>query len=125
MAFDPQGGTLASGSDDTTVKLWEVRSGKLLRTLEGQQDTVLAWRLIRRAGRWPAGVMTTRSSSGNAQRQAAPHARRTPDWVWSVAFDPQGGTLASGSDDKTVKLWEARSGKLLHTLEGHRDRSGA
>ena len=37
----------------------------------------------------------------------------------SVAFDPQGGTLASGSDDKTVKLWEARSGKLLRTLEGH------
>ena len=37
----------------------------------------------------------------------------------SVAFDPQGGTLASGSDDNTVKLWEARSGKLLRTLEGH------
>ena len=41
--------------------------------------------------------------------------------VLSVAFDPQGGTLASGSDDKTVKLWEARSGKLLRTLEGHQD----
>src|SRR5947199_3802572 len=39
--------------------------------------------------------------------------------VYSVAFDPQGETLASGSDDKTVKLWEARSGKLLRTLEGH------
>ncbi len=39
-----------------------------------------------------------------------------------MAFDPQGGTLASGSDDKTVKLWEARSGKLLRTLEGHQSR---
>jgi WD40 repeat protein len=39
--------------------------------------------------------------------------------VRSVAFDPQGVTLASGSDDNTVKLWEARSGKLLRTLEGH------
>src|SRR3954451_223683 len=39
--------------------------------------------------------------------------------VVSVAFDPQGGTLASGSDDKTVKLWEPGSGKLLCTLEGH------
>ena len=36
-----------------------------------------------------------------------------------MAFDPQGGTLASGSADNTVKLWEARSGKLLRTLEGH------
>ncbi len=37
----------------------------------------------------------------------------------SVAFDPQGETLASGSDDKTVKLWDVHSGKLLRTLEGH------
>jgi small GTP-binding protein len=41
------------------------------------------------------------------------------DVVLSVAFDPQGETLASGSRDNTVKLWEARSGKLLRTLEGH------
>src|SRR5688572_33415780 len=39
--------------------------------------------------------------------------------VRSVAFDPQGWTLASGSVDGTVKLWDAQSGKLLRTLEGH------
>jgi WD40 repeat protein len=39
--------------------------------------------------------------------------------VRSVAFDPKGETLASGSLDGTVKLWEVRSGKLLRTLEGH------
>jgi small GTP-binding protein len=39
--------------------------------------------------------------------------------VMSVAFDPQGETLASGSNDKTVRLWEMRSGKLLRTLNGH------
>ena len=37
----------------------------------------------------------------------------------SVAFAAQGGRLASGSRDKRVKLWEAESGKLLRTLEGH------
>lgn len=41
--------------------------------------------------------------------------------VLSVAFDPPGGTLASGSGDKTVKLWQARSGKLLRALEGHQN----
>jgi len=43
------------------------------------------------------------------------------DMIRSVAFDPRGETLASGSDDRTAKLWEARSGKLLRTLKGHRD----
>jgi small GTP-binding protein len=43
------------------------------------------------------------------------------DLVFSVAFDPQGETLASGSADNSVRLWDARSGKLLRTLEGHQD----
>jgi WD40 repeat protein len=39
-----------------------------------------------------------------------------------VSFDPTGRTLASGSADQTVKLWESSSGKLLRTLEGHQHR---
>ena len=77
VAFDPQGETLASGSDDNTVKLWEARSGKLLRTLEGHKGESRAWRLIRRARRWPAGVGDRHGEAlGGAKRQAAPHAQR-------------------------------------------------
>src|SRR5687767_1828584 len=39
--------------------------------------------------------------------------------VNSVAFNAQGEMLASGSDDRTVKLWETQTGKLLRTIEGH------
>jgi hypothetical protein len=43
------------------------------------------------------------------------------DWVNSVAFSPDGRLLASGSGDRTIKLWEVASGSLVRTLTGHTD----
>jgi len=39
--------------------------------------------------------------------------------VWSVAFSPQGNTLASGSDNGIVKLWDVSTGECRKTLKGH------
>ena len=39
--------------------------------------------------------------------------------VISVSFSPDGSMLASGSSDKTVRLWEVATGEHLHTLTGH------
>jgi WD40 repeat protein len=44
------------------------------------------------------------------------------DKVTAVAFSPSNRLIASGSGDRTVKLWDAATGKELRTLEGHQGR---
>jgi len=122
LAFDPQGGILASGSSDNTVKLWDSGSGKLLRTLEGHQNAVRCVAFdprggILASGSWDHTVKLWEARSGRLLRTFNGH----QDAVMNVAFDPLYGTLASGSADSTVKIWTANSGKLIRTIEGHRE----
>ena len=60
LAFNSYGGTLASGDFYGIVRLWNVNSGQLMRTLEGHQDVVRDLVLIRGAKRWQVRVMMER-----------------------------------------------------------------
>jgi len=122
VAFDPLGETLASGSGDGTVKLWEVASGKLLWTPKGHSHGVSSVAFDPSGGTLVSGsqdgtINLWEAASGKLLRTLEGHMGR----VDSVAFDRSGGMLASGGSDNTVKLWKAPSGKLLRTLEGHTD----
>ncbi|MFM6372457.1 MAG: WD40 repeat domain-containing protein, partial [Dolichospermum sp.] len=55
----------------------------------------------------PSGIFLERTITGHSIS------------VYSLAYSPDGQTLASGSSDKTIKLWNARTGNLLQTLTGH------
>jgi WD40 repeat protein len=120
VTFDPLGTTLASGSYDRTVKLWNVASGQPLHTL-GHPESVMS------VAFHPLG-RTLASGSHDKTVRLWDVATGAPvltleghrETVNCVAFDSPSGTIASGSHDGTVKLWGVESGQLLHTLEGHR-----
>ncbi len=123
VSFSPDGELIASGSTDTTVKLWQ-SDGTPVETetpLE-HQDSVTSVDFS------PDGQLIASASSdttvklwsrdGQAIKTLNGHAKR----VNSVTFDPKGKLIASTSDDNTVRLW-TRAGKPVKTLKGHTDAS--
>jgi hypothetical protein len=122
VAFSPNGQFLASGSWDTTIKLWDVAGGREVRTLTGHTDWVNSVAFspdgqFLASGSWDTTIKLWEVTSGREVHTLTGHT----DWVNSVAFNPDGQFLASGSDDKTIKLWEVASGREVRTLTGHTD----
>ncbi|NJN67688.1 MAG: protein kinase, partial [Chloroflexaceae bacterium] len=119
VAFAPDGQTLVTGLGDTTIQVWQVRDGTLLRTLDQHQGGVGSVAFSPDGQTFVSGgydqtVRVWQASDGALLHTLEGHT----DWVLSVAFSPDGQTIASGSSDETVRLWRAGDGTLIRTLEG-------
>ena len=120
VAFSRDGRTLASGSADKTIGLWNPDTGQWLGTLIGHTGGVNSV-AFSPDGRILASASDDRTvrlwnpATGQLLRALTGHSAP----VNSVAFSPDGRILASGSDDKTIRLWDPVTGQRLRTLTGH------
>ena len=107
-----------NASWQNTIKLWEVESGKCIKTLSGHTENVTSvvyspdGKYVA-SGSWDKTVKLWEVAVGKCIKTLSGH----EDHVTSVAYGPDGAYLASGSWDKTIKLWDVTTGECIKTLE--------
>ncbi|PAX57149.1 serine/threonine-protein kinase [Brunnivagina elsteri] len=122
LAISPDGNTLASGSSDKTIKLWNLATGEEIRTLTGHSHRIHSVAIS------PDGKTLVSGSSdktiklwnlaiGEEIRTLTGHSES----VDSLAISPDGKILATSSYDNTIELWNLATGEQIRTLIGHSD----
>jgi WD40 repeat protein len=132
VAFSPDGKTLAGGSEDFTVTLWDVATGKVRATLEGHTEKVCCVAFS------PDGKTLASGSMGVEKGKPTLGAVKLWDvgtgkeratlewnggWAMSLAFSPDGKTLAAvgggGGNSGRVALWDVATAKKRVALDEH------
>ena len=124
VSFSPDGTLLASGSDDVSIKLWDVAKRQNIATLEGHTGRV------RSVSFSPDGTLLASGSDDVSIKLWDVASRQNITTLTeensdrasflSVSFSPDGTLLASGSWG-TVLLWDVAKRQNVASLKGHRD----
>ncbi|KAJ1811906.1 ribosome assembly [Coemansia sp. RSA 2598] len=126
VSFSPDGSQLASGSGDTTVRIWDLATETPRFTCKGHKNWVLSIA-------WSPNSQTL--ASGGMDNQVRLWDPQTGDaigaplnghkkWITSLAWEPlhinpKGNRLASSSKDGTVRVWDTTLRRCIFTLAGH------
>ena len=120
IVFSANGATLASTSEDRTIRLWNVAAKTHRHTLTGHNSHIYSVAFSPNGATLASGsengkIRFWNVTTGQYRVTLEGHSSS----VRSVAFSPDGKTLASGSSDRTIRLWNATTGQYRVTLEGH------
>lgn len=117
VAIAPDGKTIASGGDDRTIKIWNLK-GKLLHSINAHNERI--WKLAFS----PDGQLLASASEDGKVKLWKPDGKAVKTLivhdgaVWGVAFSPQENLIASVSQNDTIKLANL-DGTLLKTIKGN------
>lgn len=132
LAISPDNQIVASGGDEKTVILWNLKTGKQIYTFFGLNGTVQAIDLSPNGKTILAGGFDNTISSWDLATKKylgalfpannyGYHATSHQGRICALAYSPNQKFIVSSSGDKTIKIWSCLTKKLIKTLAGHND----
>jgi eukaryotic-like serine/threonine-protein kinase len=122
IAFSPDGQILATADNNTTITIWDSKTGQMRKKLRGHTRLISSLAFSPdgeklASASWDSTVIVWNLDSGQPTTRLQGHMRS----VLCVAFSPDGRRLATSSEDQSVKLWDVDTGQEVLTLHGHTD----
>lgn len=123
LAFDWQNGQrLASASADSTIKIWDIVSGRAVTTLAGHRDKVSTVAFIPNNPILASGSAdsTIKLWDVNSGLELATMQGHTGE-VYSLSVEPSAARMVSGGADNQIILWDLATQRSIVNLGGHTD----